>query len=74
MDKADFLSILKENNVDLSNICFNDNVKDDVFCVMEYANTVDVFYRERGKKHNLRSFSNLSNALTYLADYIIQMT
>lgn len=74
MDKAEFLSLLEENNIDLANICFNDNVKDDVFCVMEYAKSVDVFYRERGKKLNLRSFSTLSNALTYLADYIIKMT
>lgn len=74
MDKAEFLSLLEDNNIDLANICFNGNVKDDVFCVMEYAKSVDVFYRERGKAHNLRSFSTLSDALTYLADYIIGMT
>ena len=37
MDKAEFLSLLEDNNIDLANICFNDNVKDDVFCVMEFA-------------------------------------
>lgn len=74
MDKGDFFSLLEKNNIDPSIVCFNDSVKDDVFCVMEYAKSVDVFFRERGKERNLRSFNSLSRALTYLAEYILQMT
>ncbi|MEG1886915.1 MAG: hypothetical protein RR177_02210 [Oscillospiraceae bacterium] len=74
MNKQDFFKSLSENNIDLENICFNDGVKDDVFCVRENYTCVEVFYRERGKEYDLQKFLSLSQALEYLLNKILKMT
>ena len=74
MSKQEFLKKLVENGIDLDNICFNDGAKDDVFCVRENYNRVEVFYRERGNEYDLRNFSTLSQALEYLLSKILKMT
>lgn len=74
MNKQDFLKSLSQNNIGLENICFNDEVKDDVFCVRENYTCVEVFYRERGKEYDLQKFSTLSQALEYLLNKILKMT
>lgn len=74
MNKQEFLIKLSENDISLDNICFNDGVKDDVFCVRENYNRFEVFYRERGKEYDAKSFLTLSEALEYLLDKILKMT
>ena len=74
MNKQDFLKRLSENNISLENICFNDEVKDDVFCDRENYTCVEVFYRERGKEYDLQTFPTLSQALEYLLNKILKIT
>ncbi|MBQ7335999.1 MAG: hypothetical protein IJW92_05965 [Clostridia bacterium] len=63
MDKIKFYKILKENGIDTNKVCFDDAFEDDVFCVYSYHGFWDVFYRERGKTYNLKTFSSESAAL-----------
>ena len=49
MNIREFDSILIDNNISPENVCFNNNVADDVFCVRENYDRIEVFYRERGK-------------------------
>lgn len=74
MNKQDFLKGLSEKNISPENICFNDEVKDDVFCVRENYACIEVFYRERGKEYGLQKFSTMSQALEYLYNKILKMT
>lgn len=50
MDKQAFLKKLCEYGIDTNIVCFNDSVKDDVFCVINNYGYTDVFYRERACK------------------------
>ena len=43
MNKNEFVEILIKYNIDPNIVCFNDKIKDDVFCVMNNYNAVDVF-------------------------------
>lgn len=68
MDEKKFIKALEENNIDSSNVCFNDSVKDDIFCVMENYYMIEVFYRERGRRSKEKKFGNESEALQYLLE------
>lgn len=71
MDIKEFESILIDNNISPENVCFNNNVADDVFCVRENYGRIEVFYRERGKEFDMQVFQSLSPALEYLLDKMI---
>lgn len=68
MDKKQFLSALQSAGIEPHLVCFNDYIKDDVFCVIETYGRIEVFYRERGKEFSKRNFEVLSDALSYLLD------
>ena len=74
MNKNEFVEILIKYNIDPNIVCFNDKIKDDVFCVMDNYNAVDVFYRERGREFGLQKFSTQSDALEYLSNKILVMS
>ena len=68
------LEKLAGNGISPKNVCFDDEITDDVFCVRNNYNTFEVFYRERGKEYHMQRFSTLSQALEYLYDAIIKIT
>lgn len=74
MDKQQFMSLLIQHNINPEVVCFNDNIKDDVFCVMDNYKTVDVFYRERGREFELQRFKTQSEALEYLLMKILKIS
>lgn len=74
MNINEFIEILIKYNIDPNIVCFNDKIKDDVFCVMDNYNSVDVFYRERGREFELKNFSTQSDALEYLSNKILVMS
>ena len=74
MNKNEFVEILIKYNIDPNIVCFNDKIKDDVFCFMDNYNAVDVFYRERGREFDLQKFSTQSDALEYLSNKILVMS
>lgn len=74
MNKTEFILALQDNNINPNIVCFNDSVQDDIFCVVENYNKVDIFYRERGNIFDLRSFENLSDGLTYLLNRLLKIT
>ena len=71
MNIEEFNSILIHNHISPENVCFNNNVADDVFCVRENYGRIEVFYRERGKEFDMQVFQSLSLALVYLLDKMI---
>ena len=74
MNESNFISELLKYGIDPSIICFNNNVKDDVFCVRDNYNVVEVFYRERGKEYDIQKFQNRELALEYLLNKILRMS
>ena len=68
MDKNYFIEKLKENNINLDEVCFNDNVKDDTFCVLENYQRFEVFYRERGGHYQYKCFYSKKDAAKYLIE------
>ena len=66
MNKNEFISALQNNGINSNLVCFNDYIKDDVFCVIESYGKIEIFYRERGKEFFKREFEVLSDALNYL--------
>ena len=68
MTKEQFFRILKANNIPLDLICFDDNIKDDVFCINHNYTHWEVFYRERGKEFDVKKFVTESDALKCLLD------
>ncbi len=74
MSKKEFIEKLKANHIDPENVCFDDALKDDVFCVRNNYSIYEVFYRERGAEYNLKRFSTLSQALEYLYNRLIEIT
>ena len=71
MNIEEFNNILILNQISPENVCFNNNVADDVFCVRENYGRIEVFYRERGKEFDMQVFQSLSLALVYLLDKMI---
>lgn len=67
MTRIDFFEILKENNIDLNLVVFDDPVKEG-YCIRKNCFRWEVFYRERGKEYNCIGFPSESNALQYLFD------
>lgn len=74
MNIEEFNRALMTNNISPKNVCFNNNVADDVFCVRENYDNIEVFYRERGKEYDMRIFKNISQALEYLLDKILRIS
>lgn len=74
MTIEEFNNILTRNDISPENVCFNNNIADDVFCVRENYNKIEVFYRERGNEYGMQTFQTLSEALEYLLDKMLKMT
>lgn len=68
MTKEQFFRILKANNISLDLVCFDDNIKDDVFCINHNYTYWEAFYRERGKEYDVKKFATESEALEYLLE------
>ena len=74
MTEKTFIGLLREYGINPEIVCFNDGVKDDVFCVMENYGTIEVFYRERGSKFNLKVFATKTEALSSLFEEILAIS
>lgn len=74
MDKNIFIQLLNKHDIDPNIVCFNNTSKDDVFCVMDNYNTIDVFYRERGREFDVQKFSTQSEALEYLLKKVLTIS
>ena len=74
MDKQAFLKKLCEYGIDTNIVCFNDSVKDDVFCVISNYEYTDVFYRERGCEYDMHRFLSQPEALQYLLNKILAIS
>jgi len=74
MSKETFLEELDKYGISNSIVCFDDNVTDDVFCVINNYGTINVFYREKGAAFNLHSFNSMEKALEYLLKEILQIS
>ena len=72
MNRNEFFGILQKNNISARIICFDDNIKDEVFCLQKNYSTWEIFFRERGKKYDYAEFSNESDALTELLNRILK--
>lgn len=73
MNKEIFLEKLEKNGINKKMVCFDDNVSDDIFCVMTNNNYYEVYYRERGKEYYNRRFNNQDEALEYLLEYLCRI-
>ena len=74
MNIDQFIELLVNKGIDPNIVCFNDTIKDDVFCVMEQYHFVEVFYRERGRAFDMKKFKTQSEALLYLAEKILRVS
>ena len=68
MNITELYSTLIDHGVDINTICFNDNIKDNVFCIIENYNHYDVAYRERGILFDYQSCQTLEEVLDYLLE------
>ena len=71
MNKQQLMEQLIKYNIDTNIVCYNDTLRDDVFCVMDNYGGVDVFYRERGREFDFHRFTSESEALEYLLKKIL---
>ena len=74
MNENNFILELLKYGIDPGIICFNNNARDDAFCVRDNYSIVEVFYRERGKEYDLRKFPNRELALEYLLNKILSIS
>ncbi len=72
MTRDDFLTILRENNIDSSIVSFDDNVKDRYYIRKNHYRW-ETFVRERGKDYNVVGFPCESNALESLLNEILSI-
>jgi len=72
MTKNDFLELLKEHNIDASQVVFDDPIKEG-YCVRKNYFHWEVSYRERGKEYNCMGFPSESNALQYLFEELYRI-
>lgn len=61
-----FKETLKAKNINPDRVCFNNNVADDIYCVMENYHRIEVFYRERGNCYKYGCFPTQQAAVQYL--------
>jgi len=61
-----FKERLKANNINPDRVCFNDNITDDIYCVLENYHRIEVFYRERGNWYEYGCFPTQEAAVQYL--------
>ena len=71
MTKKEFLNTLNQHNLNPSIICWEDSVKDDVFCVYSGNGVCNVYYQERGKRFREMAFQTESDALEYLLTQLL---
>lgn len=65
MTQNEFISLLKENDVDTNIIHFENSVADGYYVIKNYQR-FEVFFRERGKDYDCIGFPSESDALKYL--------
>lgn len=71
MTKEKFINELQKRNINPLLVCWEESVRDDVFCVWKNYNKWVVYYQERGKKYDEMQFETESEALEYLLHRMI---
>lgn len=66
MTKASFFRKLVNLGIDITMICWEESLRDDVFCIFENNGKWKVYYQERGNKYDIMYFKSESDALVYL--------
>lgn len=72
MTRTEFLDLLKEHNINVNLVVFEDPIKEG-YCVRKNYFRWEVFFRERGKEFDCIGFPSESNALQYLFDKLLNI-
>lgn len=72
MTKTDFLELLKQNDIDVNLVVFDDPIKEG-YGVRKNGFRWEVFFRERGKEYDCIGFPSESNALQHLFDQLFHI-
>ncbi len=72
MNRINFIKILKENNIDINIISYDNNYKDG-YCLRKNNLRWERFIRERGKDYDVMVFPTESNALESLLNEILSV-
>jgi hypothetical protein len=72
MTRDEFLTKLRENNIDSRFVSFDDNIKDG-YCLRKNYYRWETFVRERGKEYDVVGFPCESNALESLLKEILSI-
>ncbi len=66
MTKKDFLLFMRQNNINERYYSLDGKIKDDAFHLRCNGIIWEVFYSERGKEFDNRTFNNIEDAIDYL--------
>lgn len=62
---------LANAGVRASAIRINETPNDNTYCILNYGDSIECFYFERGAKHELHSFQSDVEAIAYFKEWVL---